>query len=276
MLLHVASRVKGMDIASMSDACKCMRFVYIKELYSTKKTIVNAVSFKGYESHGNFVLKSYSKEKAKLRLFLREVEIHSQLNHKNIVKLYVAWEGHDSFNMLLENASHGDMFDLIYNAPFDIRMNKQFIFEKILNPLVDAIYYLHSHDIAHTDIKPENVAFDQDGRLLLLDFGLAVRLYTDTYEAIFTQEYRAPEVCNGNVDKCKIDPKKLDIWCLGLLLYELVAKKCPSHIIKNGAKDINIKSKRLAKIIKECTRTNPDKRPDIAWIIKLLRCKELS
>lgn len=89
-----------------------------------------------------------------------------------------------------------------------------------LAQIILAIEFLHQHKIIYRDIKPENIILDDVGYVKLTDFGLAKDEIQDevgTQTFCGTPEYLAPEIIRG--DKYG---KSVDIWCMGILLYEML------------------------------------------------------
>lgn len=90
-----------------------------------------------------------------------------------------------------------------------------------LSQIILAIEFLHSKKIIYRDLKPENIVLSTNGYVKLTDFGLAKEDIADdsgcTQTFYGTPEYLAPEVIRG--DKYG---KSVDIWCLGILLYEML------------------------------------------------------
>jgi len=78
--------------------------------------------------------------------------------------------------------------------------------------------YLHSVDIIYRDLKPENILIQFDGYLKLTDFGFAKHCLGKTYTLCGTPEYLAPEILLN-----KGHGKPVDWWCLGILIYEMLA-----------------------------------------------------
>jgi serine/threonine protein kinase len=96
-----------------------------------------------------------------------------------------------------------------------------------ITPIADALAYAHEFGIIHRDIKPSNILFDQKGRPILTDFGVAKALETDeatltgTGLGVGTPEYMAPEQWQG-----KTCPAT-DQYALGVVLYELLTGQKP-------------------------------------------------
>jgi serine/threonine protein kinase len=86
----------------------------------------------------------------------------------------------------------------------------------VIRKLSGALHYLHSHQIAHCDIKPGNLLFDHQGNLFLTDFGIASR-FGESSPRLATRDYMAPEQA-GDVGVTA----KLDIYALGALFYLLL------------------------------------------------------
>jgi len=85
-----------------------------------------------------------------------------------------------------------------------------------MHQLVEGLEYLHSNDVAHLDVKPENVLFKKDFSLMLADFDLSYKIEEDKgITTKGTKNFRAPEILNGT---CK-NPKLADVYSLGIILF---------------------------------------------------------
>lgn len=150
-------------------------------------------------------------------MFKNECRIIANLNHPNIRRLY----DHTEYTMTLEYCPGIDIFEYLEatatkTASFDI-INKYYF------QLIDAVHYLHSKNIAHLDIKLENIMVDPEThKISLIDFGHAVDSKF-VYKLGGTHPYIAPEAFYKN----KIDPLKVDIWSLGVVLYEFIHGNFP-------------------------------------------------
>ena len=109
------------------------------------------------------------------------------------------------------------------------------IIEKIVYPLCKALKVMHSHNILHLDIKPENVVIDEKGEAVLIDFGVA-HLYDREGNLLSAREthsgsqYSAPENKDGMMKH--FDPQA-DIYGLAGTLFSLMSRSESSPIIDN-------------------------------------------
>ena len=89
--------------------------------------------------------------------------------------------------------------------------------------IILALKFLHSKKIIYRDVKPENILINQDGHIKLIDLGLAKELFDETTSSFCgTSEYVAPEIILGkNYDY------SVDLWSLGILIYEMLSGKTP-------------------------------------------------
>jgi serine/threonine protein kinase/formylglycine-generating enzyme required for sulfatase activity/dienelactone hydrolase len=99
---------------------------------------------------------------------------------------------------------------------------------RLVSEVADALHYAHSEGIIHRDVKPSNLMLARDGRLVLLDFGIAritkEQAVTLTGAFLGTPRYMSPEQIAGGHDK--ID-HRCDIYSLGVTLYELLTLEPP-------------------------------------------------
>ncbi|KAH7639908.1 cgmp-dependent protein kinase 1-like [Dermatophagoides farinae] len=196
------------------------------------------------------------------KLVMQCVAGHNQF----IIKLYRTFQ--DDFNVyfLMETALGGELWTVLrQRGPF----NEQSV-RFYTACVVEALQYLHSKNIIYRDLKPENCLLDSDGYLKLTDFGFSKHLPAGkkTWTFCGTPEYVAPEIIlNRGHDK------SVDIWALGILIYELLTGLPPFissdplqtyHIILRGFDSIgfdeNIFSKHCVNLIRSLCRENPNER----------------
>ena len=179
-----------------------------------------------------------------------EIDIQSRINHPNIIRLLYVKERSESFDLVMEFAKYGNLYSYIKKHSY-LTEDKSF---KFFIQVVNAIYFLHKNDLIHRDIKPENILLFEDC-VKLCDFGWCARLDGGNRGTFCgTAEYMSPEMVNKEEYS-----KDIDIWSLGILLYEMIHGHSPfkPNKVKFNINDIidNIKIKDLKfneNITKEC------------------------
>lgn len=151
---------------------------------------------------------------------LREIKIHSQLRHENIVRLYTSLEDKDFIYLVLEYCDKGNLFHYIRKKKTLSEEESFFFFAQA----AAGIYFLHKNGFIHRDIKPENLLLNSDGVLKVCDFGWCIGIEQDEQRNTFcgTLEYMAPEMIQN-----EYHDHTLDVWSLGILLFELFHGNAP-------------------------------------------------
>jgi len=167
---------------------------------------------------------------AALRDALNEIELMKTLWHKNIITLYEVIDdpGEDKLFMFMEYAEHGAvMIGEMETEPIPEEKARCYF-----NDAITGVEYLHSQSIIHRDIKPENLLLSKDGIVKISDFGVAVRLESDSNaneillkRTVGSPAFLAPELCA--LETSKIFGPPIDIWCLGATLFFFIFGKCP-------------------------------------------------
>lgn len=148
-----------------------------------------------------------------------EINILGICDHPNIIKLHGVFVDENNLYLVLELANGKTLFN-------HLRKKRKLTEEetlKIMKKIIDAIIYLHKMNppILHRDLKPENVLF-HDGVIKLADFGWSN--LTDDFRNTYcgTPDYLCPEMIMGTGHN-----EKLDIWTLGVLMFELLHGRPP-------------------------------------------------
>mmetsp|Transcript_37667 Transcript_37667/g.97417 ORF Transcript_37667/g.97417 Transcript_37667/m.97417 type:complete len:412 (+) Transcript_37667:71-1306(+) len=152
----------------------------------------------------------------------REIAILRSLRHQHIVELFFDFRDNSHVYLGMEFAEGGGMFDLLSRTgTFSNELAAQYFYE-----VCDALRYLHNlpEKVIHRDIKPENVLLDKEGHVKLADFGWSNVMEGNNYRATFcgTPDYLAPEMIRGEGHN-----ESLDMWEMGVFLYEMVVGKSP-------------------------------------------------
>ena len=172
----------------------------------------------------------------------REIDIHIRITHPHIIKLYSYLDDRNNYYLALEYAANGSLYQYIQKKK-GMSENEAFYY---FIQVASAIHFLHSNGYAHRDIKPENILIDEDGNIKLCDFGWCVNVSKgERITFCGTYEYMAPEMINDEFYDMGID-----IWSLGVLLYEMIHGYSPfrAHYCVKDAKSamteifMNIKS----------------------------------
>ncbi|MEF8833840.1 MAG: serine/threonine-protein kinase, partial [Halofilum sp. (in: g-proteobacteria)] len=154
--------------------------------------------------------------------FFREAETAGRLNHPNIVTIYDAGEEHDLAYIAMEYLQGKDL------TPW-IKPDNLLPLRRVLEMVADsaeALAYAHDHNVVHRDVKPGNIMYEPDTKVLkITDFGIA-RITdssrTKTGMVLGTPSYMSPEQLAGK----KIDGRS-DLFSLGVMLYQMVTGKLP-------------------------------------------------
>ena len=160
----------------------------------------------------------------KQKLLIKEAELCLKLNHKNIIKYYEIYEDTHFINIVME-LGDTDLFELIINSPNGIIPDSLAI--DLLIQIFEVIDFLHSNNIIHCDIKPENfvLKFDKNNKstpiVKLIDFGNARKMKNGDSSLLKnfcgTKEYIAPEIFEENGFN-----EKVDIWAAGILMFNML------------------------------------------------------
>ena len=154
-------------------------------------------------------------------LVKQEISILKIVKHKYIVRLYQIMQTAQHIYIIMEYCEGKDLMDYI--------LSKQRLSEletlKYFHQLINALFYLHSQNIAHRDVKIDNMLLDKNMDLKLVDFGLSTK-YSDENlldQPCGTVVYAAPEVLEGN----EYHGMLADVWSSGIVLYGMASGYLP-------------------------------------------------
>jgi serine/threonine protein kinase/Tol biopolymer transport system component len=174
----------------------------------------------------------FAKDADRVARFQREAKLVASLNHPNIAAIYGLEESGGSNFLVLELVEGETLADQIKRGPIPIEESL-----KLALQIADALEAAHEKGVIHRDLKPANIKVTPDGKIKVLDFGLAkafaggqeVNLSNSptlsnaaTQQGVIlgTAAYMPPEQARG-----KAVDKRADIWALGCVLYEMLTGK---------------------------------------------------
>jgi len=149
--------------------------------------------------------------------FLDEVQLASRCSHENIVSTYDKGEFEGSPFIVMEFLRGERLDKLIHNRE---QGDLKHILDIALQ-IARAMEYVHLQSIVHRDLKPQNLHVDQNGRVKLVDFGIAKSVEWNKTQAGLvkgTAYYMAPEQIMGNPVTFRTD-----IWAFGVVLFEMLS-----------------------------------------------------
>ncbi len=216
MLLAAGSRLNSYEIVEPLGAGG-MGEVYRARDTSLKRDVAIKV-----------VRDSWSRDPDRLRRFELEAQATAALNHPNIVSIFHVGEYNGSPYIVTELLQGETLRDRLRRGPMRLRETCDFAVD-----MARGLAAAHDAGVVHRDLKPENLFLTKDGRLKILDFGLAkltqaqganyddtaatIQHQTDPGHVVGTVGYMAPEqVRGGPVDA------RCDIFAFGVILYEML------------------------------------------------------
>jgi serine/threonine protein kinase len=239
-------------------------------------------------SQDRFALKvlkqSLSKNKLEIGLLKHEYKVAQDLNSPRIVKIHDYREDSGRPYLVLELFSELNMKQALRRGPESLA----FMLDKIIEQAAEGLYFMHTKNWIHLDIKPDNYLVSRDGTTKLIDFTIAEkkkkglgRLFHRAKMAKGTRSYMAPEQIRR-----KPCDERTDIYAFGCVLYELVTAKAPftgdtpndllnKHLTASIPSPI-VHNDNVTKDFADLTRSmmakNPESRPATMWeVLKTFR-----
>lgn len=161
------------------------------------------------------------------QLLMREIKLQSQLDLPGLVKVYECGE--------LDSQLYYSM-ELVKGVTIDKYCQRRNLSVSAILKLVAEVAHivamLHERDITHRDIKPSNVMIDEQGKVKLLDLGVAAlvrddNLFAGNFGIASSPGYLAPEIFNAPKNSIT---NAVDVYALGVMTYELLSGKSPYDI----------------------------------------------
>lgn len=160
--------------------------------------------------------------------FEKEAKNVAKLRHPNIVQVFDFEYDSDgeSFYMVMELIDGPTLKDKLFELAADNRRYSIAESTRIMIDTANALAYAHKRNMIHRDVKPANLMLDEDGRVVLTDFGIAKIVTSAQFTAsggmIGTPAYMAPEQGLGEAGD-----ERSDIYSLGVIFYQMVTGRLP-------------------------------------------------
>ena len=194
--------------------------------------------------------KEFANDADRLARFEREAKLLASLNHPNVAAIYGLEESNGIRFLVLELVEGDTLAERLESGPIPVAESLQLALQ-----IAEGLEAAHEKGVIHRDLKPANIKVTPDGRVKVLDFGLAKRVATSEGETTSTVDwagteagailgtpaYMSPEQALGQpVDE------KTDVWSLGCVLYEMMS----------GTKAFD--GNTVAHVLSQVVKANPD------------------
>jgi len=202
---------------------------------------------------------------------IAEIQILKRCNHSNIITFYNAYFHVGELWVVFEYMNGSHLTTILKKQPLGAHIPESHI-SYIACAVVSGLEHIHHHNWVHRDIKSDNILLNSNGEVKISDFGHAAEYPTfwqHRNKVVGTPYWMAPEVIKDeNYDH------KVDVWSLGILLYEMSQgdppyiheppAKAVSLIVEQGCPGLAQRSSwsaRFTSIVELCTQREPSLRP---------------
>jgi eukaryotic-like serine/threonine-protein kinase len=191
--------------------------------------------------------------------FKREQRIGQELDHPGIVKTYNDEERSRVYMVIewVEGRLLRSIMSQENQMPIDRAIN-------LTRSICDALDYMHKHGVVHRDLKPENVMVDEQDRIKLIDFGVAMKedarrlTVAGPTQMLGTPDYISPEQVKG-----QHGDQRSDIYSLGIMLYEMLTGQTPF----SGPNSLAVMNERVLSDPKPARKLRPEISPELQEIL---------
>ncbi|HKD84207.1 MAG TPA: protein kinase [Terriglobales bacterium] len=224
---------------------------------------------------------SFASDADRLRRFQQEARAVATLNHPNIVVVYEVGDHRDSYYIVSELLEGETLRETLIGGALSQRRASEYA-----SQIAEGLAAAHDKGIVHRDLKPENIFITKDGRVKILDFGLAkladidapsagegatatIPVHTMPGMVLGTAGYMSPEQVRGK----EVDART-DIFAFGAILYEILSGRrafkdessieTMNAILKDDPPELEVEKLKLSpgmeRIVRRCLEKEPSRR----------------
>jgi len=278
-----------------SEAFSSNTIIDLRRVETSERNDSGKIS--SYVDGWNCVFKEVS-----ISLFLEDsiVEIENEIKyienlprHPNLVRYLFHDRKGEKFRIFFSSYA-SNLHDYITNSENKNKLVREFSdgvkILTICTDIASALLFLHQHDIVHRDLKAQSIYMTADYNVLVGDFDISKKFLQKTRTTANAIRWMAPEVILQNDSVNAEFDFSVDIWCCGLIIYELLTLTPPyeevgnmelTTVIKDGKRPRignnlpNTKyHKRLRKLFEKCTILDQEERPTIREVKRFLSQKK--
>lgn len=202
------------------------------------------------------------------RCFYMEADKLAQLSHPNIVKVLEVFVANNTCYYTMEYLPGGSLNDYISKKKNGLSEAEAL---KYTRQIGSALSYMHERKMVHLDVKPMNMVFDKNHKLMLIDYGLSIQ-YDKKGEPEASDGFGAgtpgyAPLEQSSMDKANVFCPTMDVYALGASYYKMLTGLIPPmavEIVNSGIKTLPLVQKNVSQqsidAIKAAMEPNPEKR----------------
>ncbi|XP_066542346.1 uncharacterized protein zmp:0000000881 [Hoplias malabaricus] len=202
----------------------------------------------------------------------RECKVYYNAHHNNVVKLLGdPWLQDGKWHIPLEFIFGEDLETTIFNVQKSkIQLNPK-VKATIITGMCEGLYHLHSKNIVHQDLKPDNIMVEHEThRAVIIDMGLAKFSFNGLSSAqnLGNEAYSAPEILQAN----GVRDKRSDVWAIGKIIAELIARvRLPTTFLSPVKIRETLKDSPYCSAISRMVTTSASERASMVGVISEIR-----
>ncbi|RXN34172.1 serine threonine- kinase Nek8-like isoform X2 [Labeo rohita] len=202
----------------------------------------------------------------------RECKVYHNVRHTNVVRLLgEPWVKDSKWNIPLEFIFGEDLETTIFKVQLSKIQLSPAVKATIITGMCEGLLYMHSKDIVHQDLKPDNIMVEhQTHRAVIIDLGLAKFSRNGLSSAVNlgNEAYSAPEILQSD----GVRDKRSDVWAMGKIIAELCARiRLPTQFVSPAKIRETLKDQPYSNPVSRMVEPDPNYRSSMAGVIAEIR-----